>query len=145
MHNPPFRSPSEKVGEIYHFGRMLDKVRLSLGNALPEEYLPNFGHAMGLDGHCCGFLGVEFSDLVERVRQGGTDEEILEWCFSYGCRPNPVQIRIWNGFSSKFGWNDFASPFLTAVKKEDGCEDRDDLKTTFDTIDFREGRRRNPN
>ena len=140
MRHPPFRSPREKTGGIYHFGRMLDKMRLRLRDELPEEYQPNFGHPMGLDGHCCGFLGVEFTDLVERVKQGGTDDEILEWCFFTGCRPNPLQIRIWNGFSSKFGWNDFASPFLAAVKKEDDSEDRDDLQTTFDLIDFREGR-----
>ena len=140
MFDPPFRSPREKVGGIYHFGRMLDKIRLNLRGELPAEYRPNLGLPVGLDGHCCGFLGIEFTTLVERVKSGGSDEEILEWCFENGCRPNPVQKRIWNGFACKFGWRDRVSAFLAAVKKEDGCEDRDDLPTSFDLIDFREGR-----
>ena len=55
MIDPPMRSPREKVGGIYHFGRMLDKIRLHLRGELPEEYRPNFGWAVGLDGFCCGF------------------------------------------------------------------------------------------
>ncbi len=140
MLNPPFRSPREKVGGIYHFGRMLDKIRLSLRDELPAEYLPNLGLSLGLDGHCCGFLDIGFSDLVGRVELGGSDEEILEWCFENGCRPNAVQKRIWNGFASKSGWRDRASAFLAAVKKEDGSENRGDILTLFDSIDFREGR-----
>ena len=31
--------------------------------------------SIGLDGHLCGFLGIEFAALSERVKQGGTDEE----------------------------------------------------------------------
>ena len=140
MKNPPFRSPREKVGGLCHFGRLLDKIRLSIRGELPDEYKPNLGLSFGLDGHCCGFLGVEFSALVERVRQGGTDDEILEWCFTQGLRPNPIQKRIWNGFASKFGWRDKAAAFVAAVKKEDGLENREDLVTSFDAIDFREGR-----
>ena len=39
MINPPMRSEREKVGGLYHFGRMP-----------PEDYQPTFGHAPGLDG-----------------------------------------------------------------------------------------------
>ena len=140
MKNPPFRSPRAKVGGLYHFGRMLDKIRLKLKDELPAEYQPNLGNPHGLDGHCCGFLGVEFADLVDRAKLPGTDEEILEWCFSRGLRPNPVQIAVWNGFAEKFGWRDKAASFVAKVKKEDGVEHRDDLLTTFDSIDHREGR-----
>lgn len=140
MLNPPFRSPREQVGGLYHFGRMLDKIRLNLRGELPDEYKPNLGLPYGLDGHCCGFLGVEFSALVARVEQGGTDEEILEWCFNNGLRPNPIQKRVWNGFASKFGWRDKAASFIAKVKAEDGCQDREDIVTAFDNIDCREGR-----
>lgn len=100
MKNPPFRSPREKVGGLYHFGRMFDKIRLNIGGELPDEYKPNFGLAIGLDGHGCGFLGVEFSALVERVKQGGTDDVLLEWCFALGFRLTSTHKRIWNGFAS---------------------------------------------
>lgn len=76
MINPPFRSPRERFGGLYHFGRMLDKIRCHLREKLPEEYRPNFG--VGLDGMFCGMLGVAHADLIERMRGGGQDEEILK-------------------------------------------------------------------
>ena len=51
------RSPYQKVANLYHLGRMLDKIRLRQAERLPTEYLPNFGLSAGLDGHLCGFLG----------------------------------------------------------------------------------------
>ena len=51
-----------------------------------------------------------------------------------------MQISIWNGFAEKFGWRDRAAAFVAKVEKEDGVENRDDLMTTFDSIDYREGR-----
>lgn len=134
------RSPYEKVGGLYHFARMLDKIRLHQAAKLPAEYHPNFGLSAGLDGHLCGFLGIEFAALCERVRQGGADGEIAEWCFQCGLQPNKMQVRIWNEFARKFGWNDLASKFLAKVKAEDGLEHHKEIVTTFDLIDLREGR-----
>ena len=139
MQNPPLRSPRAKVADLFHLGRMLDKIRLHLAGQLPEEYRPNLGRSFGLDGHLCGFLGIGFEALCERVRQGGTDEEIAEWCFQGGLRPNPAQRRVWNEFARKFGWNDRATAFLATTKAEDGLAHRADLITAFDHIDFREG------
>lgn len=140
MKNPPFRGPREKVAGLFHLGRMLDKIRLHLSGQLPEEYRRNFGLSLGLDGHLCGFLGVEFEALCARVAQGGSDEELAEWCFAQGLRPNRVQVRVWNEFARKFGWNDRAAAFVAAIKAEDGVADRSDLLTAFDSIDFREDR-----
>jgi len=134
------RSPYQKVCGLYHFARMLDKIRLHQAGQLPEEYLPNFGLRAGLDGHLCGFLGVEHADVCERVRQGGSDEDIAEWCFQRGLRPNKMQMRVWKEFARKFGWNDVAAKFLARIKREDGLEHRADIVTTFDLIDLREGR-----
>ena len=142
MINPPLRSPKEKVGGLYHFGRMIDKIRLHLRGELPEEYRLNFGLSVGLDGHLCGFLGVSHREVIEQVALGKTDDEILEWCFSTRFRPNPIQKRIWNGFALKLGWRDKAAGFLEKVKLEEGLGDRDDLVTAFDLIDAREGRSR---
>ena len=132
------RSPREKLGGLYHFGRMLDKIRLFENGELPEEYHPNLGLSVGLDGFCCGFLGVSFKELKERVSEGGADEEILEWVYSKYKRPNKMQIKIWNEFSRKFGWNDFATRALVKVKEEEGLDQN--LNTSFEIIDYREGR-----
>nr|MBI3612776.1 DUF5069 domain-containing protein [Nitrospirota bacterium] len=134
------RSPYQKVSGLYHFARMLDKIRLHQAGQLPEEYHPNFGLRAGLDGHLCGFLGIEHAEVCTRVRQGGSDEEIAQWCFQRGLLPNKLQMRIWNEFARKFGWNDVAAKFLARIKREDGLEHRTDIVTTFDLIDLREGR-----
>lgn len=140
MLNPPFRGPRVKVAGLFHFARMLDKIRLHLVGELPEEYRPNFGRSFGLDGHLCGFLGIDFEALCARVAQGGTDEEVAEWCFQNGLRPNGTQTRVWNEFARKMGWNDRASAFIASIREEDGVPERVDLMTAFDAIDFREGR-----
>jgi hypothetical protein len=134
------RSPHQKLGGLYHFARMLDKIRLHQAGQLPAEYHPNFGWSAGLDGHFCGFLGIEFGAVCERIRQGGSDNEVAEWCFQRGLRPNKMQMRVWNEFARKFGWNDLAAKFVARVKAEDGLEDRTDIVTAFDLIDLREGR-----
>ena len=145
MIDPPFRSPRERVGGLYHFGRMLDKIRCHLGEKLPEEYRPNFGLSVGLDGMLCGMLGVTHADLTERMRVGGTDEEILEWCYARGTRLNRAQTHIWNDFARKVGWNDRVAQFLSKVKAEDGTTaETTDLSTAFELIDYREGRSQRP-
>lgn len=136
------RSPYQKVSGLYHFARMLDKIRLHQAGRLPDEYHPNFGLRAGLDGHLCGFLGIEHTNLCERVRQGGSDEDVAEWCFQKGLRPSKMQMRVWNEFARKFGWNDVAARFLARIKQEEGLGHRTDMVTTFDLIDLREGRER---
>ncbi len=140
MLNPPFRGPRERVAGLCHLARLLDKIRLHHLGQLPEEYHPNFGLSVGLDGHLCGFLGVGFDELCERVRQGGADEEIAGWCFARGLRTNKVQRRVWNEFARKLGWNDRATDFIAKVRREDGMLDDSGIVTAFDTIDRREGR-----
>ncbi len=73
---------------MMYFPRMLDKIRLHAGGELHEDYHENLGAPRSLDGACCNFLRVNHADLRERVLQGGTDEEILEWCFNTGRRLN---------------------------------------------------------
>lgn len=128
------------MGGIFHFGRLIDKIRCHLNGTLPGEYRRNFGLSIGLDGHLCGFLGVEFPDLVRKVGEGLPDEELLEWCFENGFRPNAVQKRVWNGFAEKFGWRDRVSVYLDRIKAEEKLDHRHDLLTAFDLIDEEEGR-----
>ena len=139
MIDPPFHGPRERVGGIYYSGRMLDKIRRHLRDALSEEYRPNFG--VGPDGMLCGMLGVVHADLIERMRVDGSDEEILEWCYARGTRLNRAQIHIWNEFARKVGWNDRVAQFLSKVKAEDSTTaETADLSTAFELMDYREGR-----
>jgi len=67
-----------------YFPRMLDKVRLHARNELSEDYQANLGKRTAADGACTNFLRVNYAELRDRVLAGGSDEEILEWCYEKG-------------------------------------------------------------
>jgi hypothetical protein len=134
------KSPREKTSGMIYFPRMLDQIRLHARGELGEDYHGNRGHRKAADGACCNFLRVNYDDLRERALQGGTDQEILEWCFEKGRRLNEGDIMVWNAFNSKLGWNDFATPTLKKLKQRHGITDRTDIVTIADLIDFDEGR-----
>ena len=134
------KSPKEMTKGMMYFPRMIDKIRMHGCGELPKEYHDNFGAPRTADAACCNFLRVDHRDLCERVKQGGSDEEILEWCFEKGRRMNEGDIVVWNGFASKLGWRDFMSPRFQKLKEAQGVADRDDIACVPDLMDFEEGR-----
>ncbi len=125
---------------MLYFPRMLDKIRMHLAGELHSDYQENFGAPQTADAALCNFLRIDHRNLIERVKQGGTDEEILEWCFEKGRRMNEGDIFVWNGFISKLGWRDRVTPRLEARKQEMGITDRRDIECIPDLIDFDEKR-----
>ena len=137
----PIRSPRHLTGGIVILARVIDKIRLNAEGRLPAGYTVGFVPGnRSFDDRLCRFLDIDFDALAERVLEGGSDEEILDWCFTHGKRPNEEQIEIWNTFLTKRGWRDNGSPGLIRAKAEAGLEHRDDLHTYFDVIDAEEGR-----
>jgi hypothetical protein len=132
------RSPSERVGGLFYFGRMLDKIRLHAKGELSADYHANLGK--GFDEKCVNFLRINYDQLVQRVKRGGADEEILHWCFDHGRKPEENDVYVWNEFMRKRGWNDEVSEILDRRKKEAGMTDRSDIRTSFQFIDADEGR-----
>ncbi|BCU78811.1 DUF5069 domain-containing protein [Luteolibacter sp. LG18] len=133
----PIRSPRDMIGGISVFGRILDKIRLNAEGKLPEGY--HIGVIPGkrtFDDRVCRLLGIEFEDLQKRTLEGGTYEEILDWCFDHGRKPDQEQIDVWNAFMRKRGWNDEAG--LVEAKQAAGFEDREDIQTFFDLMDAEE-------
>jgi Domain of unknown function (DUF5069) len=132
------RSPKETVGGIVYFRRMLDKIRAHAKGELPPEYQANLGR--GFDASCAKFLQIDYDQLVERVKQGGTDEEMLQWCFATGRKPTADDVFVWNEFMRKRGWNDELSDILNRRKREAGMTGRSEIETMFNFIDADEGR-----
>ena len=132
------RSAYDKVGGIVYFARMLDKIRLMAAGKLPADYHKNLG--AGFDGRCLRFLGVAYPAVQERVNQGGTDEEILQWCFEHGHKPNDEQILIWNAFMTKRGWKDDCTEEMNKYKASSGFSGRDEIQTMVDYYEYDEGR-----
>lgn len=136
----PVSDRVETNGLVY-FARMLDKIRLHAAGELPPDYFVGVEEDPTLfDARCTRFLGIDYDELVERTLRGGSDEEILDWCFQRGRRPNAEEIRIWNAFLLKRGWRDEAGADLQAAKKRNGWENRDDIQTWVDLHDVEEGR-----
>ena len=137
----PLRSPRQQIGGIFILARILDKIRLHAEGKLPDGY--HVGVIPGnrtFDDRVCKFLGVDFDALAARTLQGGSDEEILEWCLANGHRPDAEQVEVWNGFMSKRGWRDSAQSGFNESKAEAGFADRDDIQCYFDLMDAEEGR-----
>ena len=134
---PALRSCYSRVGRLVYFGRMLDKIRLNQAGVLPSDYRGNLG--IGFDGRCCTFLQVKYTDLVERVTKGGSDEEILAWCEEQGGVHSDNDCMIWNRFMMKIGWRDDRTVVLQQRIKEYGLVGQP-IETFFDLNDFDEGR-----
>lgn len=137
----PIRSPHHQTSGIFVFARILDKIRLNAEGKLPEGY--HVGVIPGnrtFDDRVCKLLDVDFDALSARTLEGGSDEEILEWCWANGKKPNAEQIEVWNAFISKRGWRDPATTGFEKSKIEAGFGDRDEILTFFDLMDAEEGR-----
>ncbi len=141
MKTPGLRSAHEKVGGLVYFGRMLDKIRLHERGLLPAGY--NLGEKdwYFFDARCVRFLGVRYTAVVRRVREGGTDLQILRWCFTHRRKRTKEEIEIWNAFLSKRGWSDEVTSGLEEEKAAAGLGHRRDIKTFFDLFDAEEGRK----
>jgi gluconokinase len=133
------KSGYEKVLGMAYFPRMLDKMRLHAKGLLRDDFHANLGR--GADNWCAGFLQVDYGEIKERVLQGGTDEEILLWCFEKGRKLNDTDLLVWNHFATKLGWRDMATPRLEKYKAESGLGHRSDLVTMVDYFDVDEGRK----
>jgi gluconokinase len=135
------RSAYDQTNGLCYFPRMCHKVRLHAAGELPEDYHNNLGK--GFDDRMCRYLNVTYPDLRDRVLAGGTDEEILEWCYTQGLRLNEMHLHVWNTFARKRGWrdDDGGSEFLAKFKASSGLSDRDDIQTVFDYYDVDEKRK----
>ena len=136
---PPSVSPCVKTKGLVWFARMLQKARLHAAGQLGPDYTPWVGK--GFDGRCLRFLKIEYAALLARLPVGGTDEEILEWCFTQGRRPTDEEILIFNEFMVKRGLRDTDNPGqVEGYKTKNGFGGRADIQTYFDVIEADEGR-----
>jgi hypothetical protein len=125
---------------IVFFARMLDKIRLNARGLLPDGYNLGFSDPTCFDARFCRFWDIDYDQLAARTLEGGTNEELLEWCFQGKKRPNSDQILVWNSFIIKRGWRDDGAPGLIVEKELNGCAHRDDIQTYVDLHDADEGR-----
>src|SRR5207237_10010862 len=98
------RSPYDKVGGLFYFGRMLDKIRRHDNGQLPLEYEMNLGK--GFDEKCTTFLRVRYELVVEYVTYGLNDAAILQSCFVMGSLACEGEISTLNEVMRRRFWHD---------------------------------------
>jgi gluconokinase len=131
-------SPLDETAGLKYFPRMIGKIRLHAAGTLWEDLHANLGK--GSDGALVDFLHIDYAELTARVRQGGSDEEILQWCQERSRKLNDNEKLIWNHYVKTLGWNDHISAILAKRKADGGLSDRDDIQTIAHYIDVDEGR-----
>ena len=139
---PGLRSPSDQVGGLVYFGRMVDKIRLAAAGKLPEGWQAARGtpNNVTFDARCCRFLRVDYAALeVETLKGNKTDAELLDWAFAQGRKPSDEEIEIWNAFMTKRGWRDAGTQRLNERLAELGLPPGT-VQTMFEFIDLDEGR-----
>lgn len=134
MKIPGLRSPYEMVCGVVYFPRMLDKIRLHAAGNLPKVYAPFLSR--GFDRRMSLLFRSEYDTIKTHVLQeGGSDEEIFQWCCSHLYQPTDFEREIYNSFMIKRGWKDDSTDALEEMKKSLGLKDRIDILTYFDLID----------
>ncbi|MFT3990964.1 MAG: DUF5069 domain-containing protein [Luteolibacter sp.] len=138
MKSAPISAYQQTFGMIY-FARLLDKIRKHAAGELREDFIDNLGK--GFDDRCVKFLDVEYHTLTTKTLEGGSDENLLEWCFESGRRLTPNDIWIWNEYLRKVGWNDNTTELLERRKREAGLEGRAEIQTMLELFEHDEGRK----
>ena len=133
-------SDYEETKGLIYFARMLDKIRLNADGRLEPGYFLGTSDPTFFVARCTRFLGVNYDELARRTLQGGSNEELLEWCFAQGRQRSEEEVEIWNAFIAKRGWRDAGSTELEAAKEALGWSERDDIRTWVDLHDAEEGR-----
>jgi hypothetical protein len=136
---PGVRSPYDQVGGIFHFGRMLDKIRLHREGKLPPDWVAAMGAKKGFDGRTCWLLKIDYAALQAETLKGGSDDTLLAWAMAHGQTPTEEEIEIWNGFVSKLGWRDHYTERVRFRLEEVGLPPGS-VMTMFDFMDLDEGR-----
>lgn len=127
----PPRSPRVRLGGYAMLPRILDKARASLiGQAGDYKY----GNPM--DQHFFGFTGVSQAALLEQVKTGARDWDLLLWV---NAQANPQraihEIRAWSAYleTMPIGDAEDLEWFAAQVKRLNPA--RTDLHTIMDYLD----------
>jgi len=122
-----------------HLPRYVDKIRLHLAGALPEDYRENLGK--GFDGRWLAAAGITHEQMVEVVRQTITDGQVCDWVRQHVRKTEAEKTAHREAMLRYPPADDLAlQERLRARKEQAGLAYREDLQTFVDFIDADEGR-----
>ena len=131
------RSPYEKLGGYVHLPRLIDKARLHR-----KGLLNGYNYkTVGFDKHLLAFLKLDGDELEEIANRFDKDEEVLRWVEQKGAKHPADAIEHWNQeMISRHPDTAVKRARFNHFLKQTGGENRKDIKTYFDLIEFEEGR-----
>jgi hypothetical protein len=129
----PPRSSRSRLGGYALLPRMLDKGRATIVGKNGE-----FHYNCPLDQHILTFAGIDANQLLEELRKGKGDGEILEWITANSKNKRSAwEIQQWSDFQDRRGPDSDAetmqmfSDYITKFTKT-----REDIRTWADLLDL---------
>ena len=121
---------------LLHLPRFIAKAKRHVKDELGKSYQRNY--KKGFDRFICLHLGIDPETVEEIVRESSSDEEIdnrLAEIF-----PSDLRVEKWNRELVQKGMSEMGREALTSAKRKMGIDDRTDLISFADMIEFDEGR-----
>jgi hypothetical protein len=132
------RSPYDRLGGYVHLPRLIDKAKLHR-----KGLLNGYNYkTVGFDKHLLAFLKLNGDDFEEAANRLETDDAILQWIEQNGAKHSGDAVEEWNqAMISRHPDTAAKRARFLHFLKEAGGENRKDIRTYFDLIEFDEGRK----
>jgi Domain of unknown function (DUF5069) len=126
----PPRSPRVTLGGYVILPRMLDKGRAQVAGKAGEYHFN-----CPLDQRFVSFAGLNADDILQLLREGKSDSEVLAWVRKHSKRAD-FEIASWTKFQLQRSpsENESRESFSGAVQAL--APERDDVQTYFDLLDL---------
>lgn len=121
---------------LLHLPRFIAKAKKSVNGELGKSYQRNY--KKGFDRFLCLHIGIEPDQVEEIVRESKDDAEIDRRLSEI--LPQDLRIAKWNRELVQKGMSEMGRQALADAKRKMGIDDRTDLLSFADMIEFDEER-----
>jgi hypothetical protein len=129
--HPP-RSPRLRLGGYVILARAVDKGRASLAGKLGDYHFN-----CPLDKRFFRFTGIEADALLELLKQGKGDGEIVEWVAQASTtKPSPWEVAQWSAYNEQRSADTLEARQRTVTQLTALGPKRSDILTGFDFLDL---------
>lgn len=129
--NPP-RSPRQRLSGYVILPRVLDKGRAHLAGKSGEYKYNN-----PLDKRLFAFVGITADDLLDQLKQGKSDSEILDWIAgASSTKPSAWDILQWSAYQDQRVPDSLEAKQRFATQLAALAPKRADTHTSFDLLDL---------
>lgn len=126
------RSPRVRLGGFVILPRMLDKGRASVSSTNGE-----YKYNCPLDQHFLSFVGIDAQAVLEQIKAGKGDGEILAFILAHcTSKPSPQEIASWSAYQEARCPADADSRGFFQELHQKMAPSRTDVATWFDLLDL---------